>query len=533
MIKSALLSVRDLQVAYPVPGPWFGAARERIVLKGVSFDCEAGQCIGIVGESGSGKSTMGRALLRLTPLKGGQIHFDGTNLATLDDDQLRPWRARLQMIFQDPLSSLNPRRTVAAIVLQPLLSYGRLAGLSKAEKRNKAAQLLELVALPASFLDRYPIQLSGGQRQRVGIARAIALEPDVIVADEVVSGLDVSTQARILTLLRELRDRLNLSLIFITHDLSVVRVLCDQVLVMEDGQIVESGSTQAIFDRPRSSVTQKLLAAIPLPEVEHDWLDQAPSFKSFPKSKEKQMKISDSVVMVTGANRGLGNQTVQALLAAGAKKVYAASRKPEALADLLTQHGDRVEAVTLDITDAAQVNAAAKQCADVSLLINNAGVNRMSGLIAAGSTDAARAELETNYLGTLAMCQAFAPVLKANGGGGIVNVLSILAKIALPAMGSLCASKAAGLRMTEGVRAELAEQGTWVAALMTGAVDTDMSAGFDGPKSAPTEVAAALLAGIEAGDEEIYFGEMTDWVNGALSQDPKALEQEFAKFLPG
>jgi len=245
------------------------------------------------------------------------------------------------------------------------------------------------------------------------------------------------------------------------------------------------------------------------------------------------MKISESVVLVTGANRGLGHQIVLALLSAGAKKVYAASRKPEALAYLLAEHSGRLETVELDVTDASQVHACASQCADVTLLINNAGVNHMSGLIAAGTTDLARAELETNYLGTLAMCQAFAPVLKANGGGGIVNVLSILAKIALPAMGSLCASKAAGLRLTEGVRAELAGQGTWVAALMTGAVDTDMSAGFDGPKSAPADVAAALLAGIEAGDEEIYFGEMTDWVNGALAQDPKGLEQEFAKFLPG
>ena len=533
MNKPALLAVRDLQVAYPVPGPLFGKARERLVLKGISFDCQAGQCIGIVGESGSGKSTMGRALLRLAPLKSGEILFDGANLAMLSEDEIRPWRARLQMVFQDPLSSLNPRRKVSSIVLQPLISYGRLTGLSASAQRDKAAELLERVALSADFLDRYPIQLSGGQRQRVGIARAIALEPDVIVADEVVSGLDVSTQARILTLLRELRDAMGLSLIFITHDLSVVRMLCDQVLVMHDGQIVESGQTEEIFDHPRSPITQNLLAAIPLPDVEHQWLDQIPSNELLPNRQEKQMKVKESVVFVTGANRGLGRQTVEALLAAGAKKVYAASRKPEALADLASQHGDRLEAINLDITNATQVSAAASHCTDVTLLINNAGVNRMSGLIAAGGVDAARAELETNYLGTLAMCQAFAPVLKANGGGGIVNVLSILAKIALPAMGSLCASKAAGLRLTEGVRAELAAQGTWVAALMTGAVDTDMSAGFDGPKSAPEEVAAALLAGIEAGDEEIYFGEMTDWVNGALAQDPKSLEQEFAKFLPG
>ena len=244
------------------------------------------------------------------------------------------------------------------------------------------------------------------------------------------------------------------------------------------------------------------------------------------------MDITRCTALVTGANRGLGRAITMALLASGATKVYAATRQPDMLADLAARHGDRLETLQLDITDAAQVAAAAARCTDVNLLINNAGINRMQGLIAARSTDDARAEIETNYLGTLAMCQAFAPVLGANGGGGLVNVLSILAKITLPAMGSLCAAKAAGLRLTEGVRAELAAQQTYVAALMTGALDTDMSRDFQGPKSDPAEVATILLRGIEAKQPEIYAGEMCDWINDALINDPKSLHREMAQFLP-
>lgn len=536
-VSQALLTVRALQVSYPEPrASVFSAPGQRRVLHDVSFDLQAGECLGIVGESGSGKTTLGRALLRLTPIDGGRIMLEGQDIASLTQTELRPLRAQMQMIFQDPLSSLNPRRRVEQLVLQPLHSYGRLAGLNGQARRARAAALLEQVALPESFLNRYPGELSGGQRQRVGIARAIALQPALIVADEIVSGLDVSTQARILGLLRELRARLGLSLIFITHDLSVVRVLCDRVLVMHDGRIVESGETAQLFAQPRSAITRRLLEAIPLPDIEPGWLAQNDNSATKSQSlstRDKHMNIQDAVALVSGANRGLGREIVLALLNAGVKKVYAAARATDGVADLVVAHPGRVEAVILDITDAGQVASAVAQCGDITLLINNAGVNRMSGLIGAGNVEQARAEMETNYLGTLGMCQAFAPVLAANGGGGLVNVLSILAKIALPAMGSLCASKAAGLRLTEGVRAELAAQGTWVSALMTGAIDTDMSAGFDGPKSAPADVAAALLAGIVAGTEEIYFGEMTDWVNGALAQDAKALELEFAKFLPG
>jgi NAD(P)-dependent dehydrogenase (short-subunit alcohol dehydrogenase family) len=242
------------------------------------------------------------------------------------------------------------------------------------------------------------------------------------------------------------------------------------------------------------------------------------------------MDISNTTALVTGANRGLGREMVQQLLAAGARKVYAAARDIAAVQDLAQANPGRVEALALDITNADQVAAAKARCADVNLLVNNAGINRGQGFIAAASLVDAQAEMNTNYLGTLAMCRAFAPQLAA---GAIVNVLSILAKVNLPAMGSLCASKAAALRMTEGVRAELAAQGTRVVAVMTGAVDTDMSRDFQGPKSSAAEVAQAVLAGLQRGDEEVYVGDMPGWINGALMQDPKGIERELAKYLPG
>ncbi|MES2532215.1 MAG: SDR family oxidoreductase [Pseudomonadota bacterium] len=242
------------------------------------------------------------------------------------------------------------------------------------------------------------------------------------------------------------------------------------------------------------------------------------------------MDLNNVTALVTGANRGLGREFVQQLLAAGAAKVYAAARDTAALDDLAAANPGRVVVLSLDITQPAQVAAAVAACADATLLINNAGVNRGQGFIAAPGLDDAQAEITTNYLGTLAMCRAFAPQL---AGGAIVNVLSILAKVTLPAMGSLCASKAAALRMTEGVRAELAAQGTLVVAVMTGAIDTDMSRDFQGPKSSPADVVGATLAGLQSGDEEVYVGDMPAWVNGALASDPKSIERELAKYLPG
>ena len=267
-----MLEARDLCLALPDRAKArFGRPRLVEILKGVDVTLAPGQSLGIVGESGSGKTSLGRTLLRLHEPTGGRVMFDGTDISHLDERALRPLRARLQMVFQDPQSSLNPRHRIADIVAQPLLAFGRVAG--RRAGRRAAAGLLERVGLPTDFVDRYPHELSGGQQQRVGIARAIAVAPAVIVADEIVSGLDVSTQAQILALLGELKRELDLALVFISHDLSVVRVLCDDVLVMHDGQVVQAGRCGDLFAQPRHAYTRSLLDAIPLPEVDPRWLD--------------------------------------------------------------------------------------------------------------------------------------------------------------------------------------------------------------------------------------------------------------------
>ena len=500
--------------------PPFGRAPLRAILREIDLEVAAGECVALVGESGSGKSTLARTVLRLHEPQAGRIVFDGIDITHGGEAQIAPLRQRMQMIFQDPLSSLNPRRRVGAIVAQPLQVAGRAAGSAQ------VAALLERVQLGADLAGRYPHELSGGQRQRIGIARAIALAPALVVADEIVSGLDVSTQAHILLLLRELRRDLGLAMLFVTHDLSVVRVLCDRVIVLREGRVVETAPVATLFAEPGNAYTKMLLDAIPLPDVDPHWLDPARG------DKEKSMYVRGCIALVTGANRGFGRALVQALLDAGATKVYASARDPSSLQPLVAASAGRVVALALDITRDDQIAAAAAACGDATLLFNNAGINRHQGVIAAPTLDDARAEMMSNYFGTLTMCRAFAPVLKANGGGAIVNVLSILAKATIPAMGSLCASKAAALRMTEGVRAELAAQGTLVVALMTGAMDTDMERDFQGPKSAPAEVAAALLAQIDQGREEVYYGPMPEWINGALKEDAKTLEKEFAKYLP-
>ena len=530
MGSSPLLQVQGLGLALPdlARRPLFGKAPLRQILQDIDLRVDTGACVALVGESGSGKTTLARTVLRLYEPQQGDIVFAGHEITHMREIELRPLRERMQMIFQDPLSALNPRRRVGEIVIQPLLSYGRLGASPGAAVRTaRAHELLEQVSLPAGMAVRYPHELSGGQRQRVGIARAIALQPDLIVADEIVSGLDVSTQARILLLLRALRERLGMGMIFVTHDLSVVRVLCDRVAVMREGRIVEQGATEEVFERPQHAYTRALLDAIPLPEIDDTWLSGRAASTHSP--KEMKMDIKCVTALVTGANRGLGRAIVEQLLAGGARKVYAAARDPAGVQDLMTGYPGRVEAITLDVLRPEQIAAAAAHCSDVNLLVNNAGINRGQGLIAAPSLEDARAEIATNYFGTLAMCRAFAPRLAK---GAIVNVLSILAKVTLPAMGSLCASKAAGLRMTEGVRAELAAQGTHVLALMTGAIDTDMSRDFQGPKSTPADVAQAVLAGLVRGDEEVYLGDMAAWINGAMPTDPKGIERELAKYLP-
>jgi NAD(P)-dependent dehydrogenase (short-subunit alcohol dehydrogenase family) len=237
------------------------------------------------------------------------------------------------------------------------------------------------------------------------------------------------------------------------------------------------------------------------------------------------MNVSGSVVLVTGANRGIGQALVAALQAAKAAKIYAASRDGAAAAP-------GTVALKLDVTKQAEVAAAAQAAGDVTLLINNAGVNFNTPLVKIAALDNARTEMEVNYFGTAAMCRAFAPVLAKNGGGAIVNMLSILARVNLPLMGSLCASKAAALSLTQAVRAELAKQGTRVIGVLPGAVRTRMTEGVDVPKIEPQEVAAAILAAIAGDDEEIYPGEMAAGVKAGLAADPKGVEKQFGAYLP-
>jgi ABC-type oligopeptide transport system ATPase subunit len=263
-----LYTVQDLtlSLADMTRKPLIGPAPRLEILKGLNFGIPKGEVLGIVGGSGSGKSTLGRALVRLLEPTGGRILFDGVDISHLGDGALRPLRRRFQMIFQDPMSSLNPRHRVGTILAGPL----QLHGFDGIEGRVRRA--LDHVGLPADFARRFPQELSGGQRQRVGIARAIALEPDFILADEVVSGLDVSSQAQVLNLLEGLVRDLGLTLAFISHDLSVVRRLCQRVMVMQGGRIVENRETGALFAAPEAAYTRELLEAIPLPDPAQVWV---------------------------------------------------------------------------------------------------------------------------------------------------------------------------------------------------------------------------------------------------------------------
>lgn len=259
-IEDLRLSLADMTAK-----PLFGAAPRLEILKGLSFTIPKGAVVGIVGGSGSGKSTLGRALVRLLEPSGGAIRFDGTDITHLSEAALRPLRRRMQMIFQDPMSSLNPRHRVGTIIAEPL----RLHGFDAIPDR--VARALDHVGLPQSFAARYPHELSGGQRQRIGIARAIALEPDFILADEIVSGLDVSSQAQVLNLLERLVAELGLTLAFISHDLSVIRRLCQRTIVMYRGEIVEDRPTAELFSDPQAAYTRELLDAIPLPDPAQAW----------------------------------------------------------------------------------------------------------------------------------------------------------------------------------------------------------------------------------------------------------------------
>ncbi len=259
-----LVRVRGLKKHFPIRRGLFSQVAGVIkAVDGVSFDLAQGKTLGLVGESGSGKSTLGRVMLRLIPATSGGVLFDGLDLFSLPNQELRALRRRMQIVFQDPVSSLNPRMTIGATVGEPLRIH-RAA--SRSAIRERVAELLERVGLPASAMNRYPHEFSGGQRQRVGIARAIALNPSFIVCDEPVSSLDVSVQSQILNLLADLRDEMNISYLFIAHDLAVVRHFCDDVAVMYLGKIVELAPAERLYEKPAHPYTQALLQSAPSPD---------------------------------------------------------------------------------------------------------------------------------------------------------------------------------------------------------------------------------------------------------------------------
>nr|WP_207620350.1 oligopeptide/dipeptide ABC transporter ATP-binding protein [Oharaeibacter diazotrophicus] len=256
-----LLEARNLTKRYVVGRSFVpGSGRTVHAVENVSLAVRRGDTLGLVGESGSGKSTLGRCLTRLYDVTAGEILFDGVDIARADGRALAPVRRRMQMIFQDPSASLNPRRTVRDLIGEPLAVHGLRP---RREIPARLDELMDLVGLPAAYLDRYPHEFSGGQRQRIGIARALAVEPELIVADEPVSALDVSVQAQIVNLFADLRERLGLTYVFIAHDLGVVRQVADRVAVMYLGGIVETGDTTAVFGAPAHPYTEALVSAIP------------------------------------------------------------------------------------------------------------------------------------------------------------------------------------------------------------------------------------------------------------------------------
>lgn len=257
-----LLEVNDLHVHFPIKGGIFGRTVDHFkAVNGVSFKLRKGMTLGLVGESGCGKTTLGRSLLRLIEPTKGQVIYDGVEITKLDKKQMRDMRSKMQIIFQDPYSSLNPRMTVSEILMEPMILHS--IGASKEEREKKARWLMEKVGLKAEQLSRYPHEFSGGQRQRICIARALAVSPDFIICDESVSALDVSVQAQVLNLLLDLQEEFGLTYIFISHDLSVVNFISDEVAVMNSGQFVELDKANEVYLRPKMDYTKKLLEAIP------------------------------------------------------------------------------------------------------------------------------------------------------------------------------------------------------------------------------------------------------------------------------
>jgi peptide/nickel transport system ATP-binding protein len=257
-MPASLLEVDNLKVHF--------ALRDGVVkaVDGVSLAVGRGEVLGLVGESGSGKSTVGRTILRLTTPTAGTIRFNGQDITTLSRAQLRPLRQKMQMIFQDPFSSLNPKMTVERIIAAPLLI--QKPGMSRGARRERVERMLETVGLSPRYADRYPHEFSGGQRQRIGIGRALVMEPDFLVADEPVSALDVSIQAQVISLLLDIKRKLGLTILFIAHDLAVVGHISDRIAVMYLGKIVEIAETVALFDAPRHPYTEALFSAVAIPD---------------------------------------------------------------------------------------------------------------------------------------------------------------------------------------------------------------------------------------------------------------------------
>jgi oligopeptide transport system ATP-binding protein len=264
MTNDTLLHVDNLVMHFPI---YQGVIRRQVgavhAVDGVSFDIYKGETLGLVGESGCGKSTTGRAILRLYKPTGGHVFYDGRDLASLSEREMRIMRRKLQIIFQDPYASLNPRMTVTDIVGEPLLVHNVARG---KEIRERVKELLSLVGLNPAFADRYPHEFSGGQRQRIGVARALALQPDLIICDEPISALDVSIQAQVINLLEDLQEQFGLTYLFIAHDLSMVRHISNRVAVMYLGVIVELAEREELYDHPLHPYSQALLSAVPIPD---------------------------------------------------------------------------------------------------------------------------------------------------------------------------------------------------------------------------------------------------------------------------
>lgn len=260
---TVLLAVSNITKRFSAPSNLFGPKRYVHAVEGVSFSIATGEVLGLVGESGSGKTTVGRMIMGLEQASGGTILFSGKAIGKLARKDMMPLRRRIQMVFQDPFASLNPRQTAGRLIAEGMEIH-RIG--TRAEQKAEVSRLLELVGLPTDAATRFPHEFSGGQRQRIGIARALAVKPDLLVADEPVSALDVSVQAQVLNLLQDLKERLNLTILFISHDLTVVEHFCDRVAVMYLGHLMEVAPRQALFAHPRHPYTEALLSAAPIPD---------------------------------------------------------------------------------------------------------------------------------------------------------------------------------------------------------------------------------------------------------------------------